>query len=248
MPKHKGPLVSIMMPSYQHVGYIKWAIDIVKAQTHTNWELLICDDASNDGSPELLSVLGKTDKRIKVFNNKQNLGIKHVRRMLASVAEGEFLCHLDSDDMLERWAIEEMLLEFEKYPEVKLIFSDMVQVGRFNAVEIYKANKDFDSAKLHEHGWRHFGMYRTDVFNHIYGFNELCRSGCEDGDFFMQIAEKFPIRRLPKVLYKYRSHGNNTSSNKPKCEECEHNPDCNYIRVWAKSLNYDQRTLKPIAT
>jgi teichuronic acid biosynthesis glycosyltransferase TuaG len=244
----KGALVSVMMPAYNTVAYIKWAIESMQAQTYESWELLILDDASTDGTFELASVIAKKDKRIKVSKNKRNMGVNRTRDALAKASQGYWLAHLDSDDMLERWALEEMVRAFAEQPEVRLIYSDFVQVGKKNQVESYSSSPDFDILKLHQHGWRHFGMYRRDVFEHIQGFNEKIAHipTCEDGDLFMQIAEKFPIYRLPKVLYQYRNHGDHTSSKKPKCEECPANPDCNYIRVWAKSLNYDQRTFKPL--
>jgi len=244
------PLVSILMPSFNTVAYIKWAIESCQAQTYRNWELIIVDDGSTDGTYELACVLQKKDKRIQVYSNGANLGINKTRQATAKYAKGQFYAHLDSDDMLERWALEEMLYAFNKKPDVMLIYSDLVQISKKNDVESYSASPTFNMKTLHKHGWRHFGMYRSKVLESIQGYNDLISyiPTCEDGDLFMQIAEKFPIYRLQKILYFYRNHGDNNSSQKPKCEECKANPDCNFIRVWAASLNYDQRTLKPKVT
>ena len=244
------PLVSILMPAYNTVAYIKWAIQSCQSQTYKNWELVIVDDGSTDGTYELAQVLQKKDKRIRVYSNGKNLGINKTRQATARYATGEFFAHLDSDDMLERWALEEMLYTFGKKPDVMLIYSDLVQVSRKNEVEFYGASPTFDREKLHQHGWRHFGMYRSEVMKHIQGYNDKISyiPTCEDGDLFMQIADKWPVYRLQKALYYYRNHGDNNSSQKPKCEECKANPDCNFIRIWANSLDYDQRTLKPRVT
>jgi len=239
------PLVSILMPAYNTVAYIKWAIESCQSQTYRNWELIIVDDGSTDGTLELAWVLQKKDKRIKVFANESNLGINKTRQRTAKLATGDFFAHLDSDDMLERWALEEMLYTFKQKPDVMLIYSDLVQVSRKNEVEFYGASPTFDRQKLHQHGWRHFGMYRRLVMKYIDGYNDKLVSACEDWDLFMQIAVKFPIRRLEKPLYLYRNHGENNSHKNLKCQTCPSNPDCNYIRVWAASLNYDQRTLEP---
>ena len=243
----KKPLVSLLMAAHNNVAYIKKAIESAQAQTHNNWELLFWDDGSTDGTLELARVLAKKEKRVKVYLNPKNLGYNQTMINLSKAAVGNFYAHFDSDDMLERWAIEEMLKEFDKRPEVMLMYSDMAQVGRNNEHEAYSASPDYDVEKLHQHGWRHFGMYRSEVMKHIQGYNEklITTNGCTDGDLFMQIAEKFPIYHVPKVLYFYRNHGNNISKKNPKCEVCPANPHCNYIRVWTKSLNYDQRTLKP---
>jgi glycosyltransferase involved in cell wall biosynthesis len=248
MTKASLPLVSILVPLYNNAGYIKWAIDSAVAQTYTNWEMIIVDDGSTDGSYELAKMLSNEESRIKVYRNNGNVGINKTRQVTVKYASGDFLAHLDSDDLLERWALETMVHEFEKHPEVMLMYSDFAQIDSKNKHEVYSASPDFDVKNLHQHGWRHFGMYRSAVLGHIQGFNDKISfiKTCEDGDLFMQIAEKFPILRVPKILYFYRNHGKNTSSQKPKCEECPANPDCNFIRVWARSLNYDQRTLKPL--
>jgi glycosyltransferase involved in cell wall biosynthesis len=228
-----------MMPCYNTVAYIKAAIESVQNQTYEDWELLIQDDGSTDGSYELANALAQNDDRILVGRNEVNRGINRTRQILANLATGDLIGHLDSDDMLERWAVEEMVNAFKSRPDTMLIYSDMVQVGVKNDVECYSASPTYDSAKLYQHGWRHFGMYRAKVFDHIQGFNDKIAivKTCEDGDLFMQIAEKFPIYRLQKALYMYRNRGDNTSSQKPDCEKCPAKVDCNYIRVWTKSLN-----------
>ena len=236
--------VTIMMPCYNTVAYIKAAIESVQNQTYDDWELLIQDDGSTDGSYELANALAQDDDRILVGRNEVNKGINRTRQILANLATGDLIGHLDSDDMLERWAIEEMVNAFKARPDTMLIYSDMVQVSIKNEVEYYSASPTYDSEKLYQHGWRHFGMYRAKVFKYIQGFNEKIAiiKTCEDGDLFMQIAEKFPIYRLQKALYIYRNRGDNTSGQKPDCEKCPAKADCNYIRVWTKALNKKERT------
>jgi glycosyltransferase involved in cell wall biosynthesis len=243
------PLVSLLMAAYNNVAYIKWAIESAQAQTHTNWELLIQDDGSTDGTLELAEVLAKKDKRIKVKSNGKNIGYNATMIEVANRATGEFYAHFDSDDLLERYAIEEVLRLYDVMPHLVHVYSDLVQIGRGNETESYSISPTFDINKIHQHGWRHFGMYRSSVMDVIQGYNEnlITTNGCSDGDLFMQILEKYPngIMRIPKVLYYYRNHGNNISGKNAKCETCHVNDKCNFIRVWSGSLNYDQRTLKP---
>ena len=156
------------------------------------------------------------------------------------------VCHFDNDDMLERFSLDEMVRAFDQLPDVKLIYTDLAQIGEEGEHHHYSASETYDPNKLHQHGWRHFGMYRRSVMDHIDGYNTKLISGCEDGDLFMQIAEKFPIARLPKVLYLYRAHSKNNSINNKKCESCTERSYCNYARVWCKSANYDLLTFKPL--
>lgn len=246
------PLVSLLMAAYNNAGYVKWAVDSVKAQTYDNWELVIVDDGSTDGTRELVAALA-TDPRIKVSFNGRNLGVNQTMHKLSSLATGELYTHLDSDDMLDTHAIESMVKVFAQHPEVMLVYSDYAQVSRLSTldnleIELYNANPKFDPAKLYQHGWRPFGMYRSAVKAEGIDYNEalFSVSGCVDGDLFMQIAERFPVLHYPRVLYFYRNHGVHTSAKKLPCEICPANPNCNYIRVWAKSAGVDQRTLQSL--
>lgn len=234
------------MLTYNGVQYLKAAINSVKAQTYQNWELIISDDCSEDGTWELAYALANEDSRIKVFQNKTRLGITKNRAQAFSHTTGALIGHLDGDDILERWALEEMQQVFAKKLDVGLVYSDLAQIDSKNNVELYSASKTYDASTLHQHGWRHFGMYRRSAYEATSGYNTNLSSACEDGDLFMQIAEKFLCCRLPKVLYYYRSHGDNASKNNSKCESCTQRPECNYMRVWAKSANYDPITFVPL--
>ena len=238
--------VSIIMLAYNNVRYLKTAVESIKAQTHQNWELLISDDCSSDGTWELSVALSNYDQRIKVYKNDKNIGVVKNRRKTYCYTTGRFVCHVDADDMLERWAIEEMLIAFDKAPDTMLIYSDMSQIGERGEHQLYSASKDFDKNKLYQHGWRHLGMYRKSVMDSIHGYNDKLISACEDGDLFMQIAEKYPCQRLAKPLYFYRSHGNNSSRTNKKCVDCTEREVCNFMRVWAKSANYDPITFTPL--
>lgn len=251
---NREDLVTLLMPAYNNVSYIHQAIESVLAQTHSNWELLIQIDGANDGTHELAVGAAAKDSRIKVAANDKNIGLNLTRVAIQKRITGSYVAHFDSDDLLERYAIEETLKVFKTNPEVMLVYSDMAHIEQSGGLHNYKIisyspSKNFDPNKLYNFGWRHFGMYKAEVLEHVYGYNDKLSvvPGCSDGDLFMQIVEKFPAKRLPKVLYYYRNHATNNSKKKPKCQECPANPDCNYIRVWAKSLGYDQRTLKPLS-
>ena len=241
-----SPLVSLIMPMHNTVQFVKAALDSVLRQTYANWELVVVDDDSSDGSYELASILAVGDQRIRVCKNDTNLGIAKSRHKAVGLCHGEFVGHIDSDDMLERWALEEVLQVFNAKPDAGLVYSDFAQVDTKGKVEHYSASLDFDANTLHRHGWRHFGMYRKSAYDAVEGFNTKLLRGCEDGDLFMQIAEKFPCHRVPKVLYYYRNHGANTTLTMKKCDGCTQRMECNYMRVWAKSANYNPVTFKPI--
>jgi teichuronic acid biosynthesis glycosyltransferase TuaG len=92
------PLVSIIMPCFNGASTLRQAVDSVISQTLTDWELIIVDDGSTDGSMTLLSQYYGSDKRIRVFVNTSRSGASGARNHGLQRARGRFIAFLDSDD------------------------------------------------------------------------------------------------------------------------------------------------------
>lgn len=234
-----------MMIAYNNVAFIKAAIDSVKQQTYQNWELIINDDCSTDGTWELAQKLAESDLRIRVFQNKQNLMTAKNRAAASHWVRGKYVGHIDSDDMLYPYAVEVAVDYLQKHPDVALVFSDTAAIDATGKITGYNRYPDYDP-NLTYFGWRPFGVYRKSVFDQTAGYNTQLTRGCEDGDLFMQIVENHKFARVPYVSYYHRAHGNNTSPKNHTCSTCPDRPICNYIRVWAKHANMDHITFTPL--
>lgn len=92
------PLISVIMPAYNAERWIAEALDSVLAQTWTNWELLILDDGSTDGTAALARDYAARDGRIRYCRNPENLGVAGTRNRGLSMARGAWVALLDSDD------------------------------------------------------------------------------------------------------------------------------------------------------
>lgn len=239
------PLVSLMMIAYNNVAFIKAAIDSIKQQTYKNWELIVNDDCSTDGTWELAQKLAESDSRIRVFQNEQNLMTAKNRAAASKHVRGEFVGHIDSDDMLYPYAVEVAIDYLQKHPDVALVYSDTAAIDTTGKITGYNRYPDYDP-NLAYFGWRPFGVYRKSVFDQTAGYNTQLTRGCEDGDLFMQIVENHKFARVPYVSYYHRSHGSNTSPKNHSCSTCPDRPICNYIRVWAKHANMDHITFTPL--
>lgn len=240
------PFVSVLMLSYNNIAYLKKAVDSVLNQTHENLELVIGDDGSTDGSWELAERLAQKNQRIKAFQNEKRLGIVKNRHATFLKTSGEYICHLDGDDELYPYSIQTML-EHMQDEDVALGVSDNAWIDSSSKVTGYCVNKE-PSGNLSETGWRHFGMYKRWAYDQTDGYNTKIIHACEDGDLFMQIADKFKCVKVPVVLYKYRCHDKNTSheSKGGKCGECNERPVCNFVRIWSKHAKYDPITFTPL--
>lgn len=106
------PFLSVIVPAYNVENYIKQCVDSILAQSFTDFELLLVDDGSKDGTGRICDDYAAKDVRVKVIH-KQNGGLVSARKAGITEAKGEYVAYVDGDD----WIAEEM---FEKLCEVVL--------------------------------------------------------------------------------------------------------------------------------
>ena len=112
-------LVSVIMPAYRCEKTVEESVRSVQAQTYGNWELIIVDDGSPDGTPDVLSRLAKEDPRIRVITLSQNEGVASARNHGAEAASGEWIAFLDSDDV---WLPDKLERQLSLAEEKKAVF------------------------------------------------------------------------------------------------------------------------------
>ncbi|HEL1997064.1 TPA: glycosyltransferase family 2 protein [Streptococcus suis] len=92
------PLISIIVPVYNVENYLDECIQTVLAQTYSNWELLLINDGSTDSSGTICDDYAKGDERIYIKHIKKSKGVSEARNTGLSLAKGEYITFLDSDD------------------------------------------------------------------------------------------------------------------------------------------------------
>lgn len=102
-------LVSVIMPSFKCGRFIEESIKSVQSQTYTNWELLVVDDCSKDGTVDIVEELMSGDKRIRLFKNLNNSGAAISRNKALKEAKGRWIAFLDSDDLWEPTKLEKQI-------------------------------------------------------------------------------------------------------------------------------------------
>ncbi len=121
-----SPRVSVVMVFHDVRRYLGEAVASVRAQSFPDWELLLVDDGSGDGSREIAETLAAADTgRIRVVQHagRRNLGTGASRRLGVSCARGEFLAFLDADDVYLPDRLARHIEELDRYPEVALVQS-----------------------------------------------------------------------------------------------------------------------------
>ena len=98
--KNRGmPLVSVIMPAYNAECFVEEAVRSVIGQTVLDWELLVLDDCSRDGTCAIVERLAEEDNRIRLIRNQQNMGVAKTRNRGMDLCKGQYVAFLDSDDV-----------------------------------------------------------------------------------------------------------------------------------------------------
>lgn len=95
----KSPVISVVMPAYNMERFVEQAIRSVIAQTFSDWELIVVDDCSNDGTWAILERLAAEDGRILTVRNEANVGAAMTRNRAFDLCRGSYVALLDSDDI-----------------------------------------------------------------------------------------------------------------------------------------------------
>jgi glycosyltransferase involved in cell wall biosynthesis len=123
-----APAVSVLVTTYRHARFVEEALESLRAQTCSNFETIITDDASNDGTGDIIERwLGRTGFPARFIRNPTNRGICANRNAALDVAQGRFVASLSGDDAYTPDRIERQLACFLEQPsEVAAVYSDAV--------------------------------------------------------------------------------------------------------------------------
>ena len=127
-PTESGPLVSIIVPVFNAGEQVLVAINSLRAQTYTNIEIIIIDDASTDDTPQVLRQVSSLDPRVIVRRSEVNGGAYLSRNSGVRLAKGEFITVHDSDDWSHPQKIEKQVESLLSNPKSKFCYSYWVRV------------------------------------------------------------------------------------------------------------------------
>ena len=208
----KEPLVSVCIGAYNRKDYIRECVDSALAQTWPNKEVIVVDDASTDGTREILQSYGDA---IRLILRETNSGICPITRNQAAVAaRGEYVAFLDSDDVWYPEKLTKQVAFMQAHLEVPLchtlcnvIDEQSRVVGiRHGAGVVPPTGMIFEA--LLNHCWITIStvMVRHRLFEKVGWFCEDEKTGIigEDIEFFLRVARTYPIGLVEDVLASYR--------------------------------------------
>ena len=131
--------LSVVLPTYNGLPYVKESVESVLKQTYRDFEFLICDDHSTDGTWEYLQTI--TDSRIRLFRNEQNKGLFPTLNFLIRQANAQWIHLWSQDDIMYPFCLEEEIRFAQRHPDVPFFFSqrDIID-GSGNIIKPYKGN------------------------------------------------------------------------------------------------------------
>lgn len=212
------PLISIIVPVYNTEKYLHRCIDSIIAQTFTDWECILIDDGSTDGSPDICDEYAKNDNRIKVFH-QENGGPSKARNTGLQVEIGVYIYFMDSDDCLVTNALDVITSNLSRYKPDILKFG---YIRKNNIGEnIISCKKDefitepwmmLDRTEGTEYcGFVWNTVFHRNCISNIRFREEL--NWCEDHLFsFECFRQAKSMLLIPNVLYIYNIHDNGLSN------------------------------------
>jgi glycosyltransferase involved in cell wall biosynthesis len=194
------------MSVYNGEKYLNEAIDSILAQTFINFNFLIINDGSTDGTDKILQ--SYNDKRIKIVNNEKNIGLTKSLNKGLKLARGEYIARQDSDDvsMPKRLEKEVSFLDHNKNTTLVGTYYYMIN-ERGKILKIIKPPTRSEEIKIGLLKGNQFGhgsvMFRAECVKE-FGYYREELGPVEDYDLWLRISDRYNIANIPEPLYKWR--------------------------------------------
>lgn len=206
--------ISIITPCFNSEKYLRYTIDSVISQTYSDWELILINDKSQDGTLKIIKDYMEHDERIRLVDLKENGGIANARNSGIEISTGEYIAFLDSDDLWDANKLEAQL-HFMKsngaylsHCAYRKINSDGIIINK--AIPVSQKIGYNKMLKHNEIGCL-TAMYNSQTLGKRY-FKDI---GHEDYVYWLDLLKgSLHSYGLETVLASYRVHRNTTSSNK----------------------------------
>ncbi|TFF35523.1 glycosyltransferase family 2 protein [Mucilaginibacter psychrotolerans] len=210
-----NPLVSIIVPSYNHANYVEECILSVINQTYNNIQLIVIDDGSKDNSVEILKRLQL--KHDFILDTQTNMGLsKTLNKGIKNHAKGEFICCLASDDYMMPDKIKLQVDYLQNNLNMGFVFGKAYKVNDSGEIfgklpEVKLPNLNFSSLLLSNYIPALTGMINRKALDEVGLYDET--SYIEDWDMWLRIADKYSFGFVDEYVAYYRLHNSNISGN-----------------------------------
>ena len=206
------PQVSIIITTYNREAFLGTAIASVLQQTYRDFELLIWDDGSTDGSFELAQTYAERDRRVRVVRT-ENRGRVAALKAAITHTTGTYLGWVDSDDWLAPTALEKTIAVLDADASTGMVYTNYVDVNEQGQLLQmgHRCHVPYSKERLLvEFMTFHFRLLRRSLYEQVGGIDGSL-DFVEDYDLCLRLSEITQIRRVREPLYYYRIHAGSAS-------------------------------------
>ncbi len=207
------PQVSVVMPVYNGERYLAEAIESILAQTFTDFEFIIVDDGSTDGSAEIVQTFAERDSRIRFLQLAENRGRADARNAGIKSAHGNYIAMMDCDDLCLRKRLSMQADFIQSNPDIGVVGTCGQVMNRDMTAPQSEFKLPGEHALIALYTFLGYGilgaslMFRRECLTQAGGY-EAGRRFCDDLELHWRILQDTRIRfaNLPDQLYLYRRH------------------------------------------
>lgn len=239
--RYSQPQVSIGMPVYNGEQFIRDALDSILAQTFTDFELIVSDNASDDETESICKEYVARDPRVLYIRHSTNCGPTTNYRFVLESARGKYFMWAAHDDLLFPRSFLELLVTRMSegydyvFPNVTIL-NQINQNSQANVMAIFggiEGKYHFAKASVKLNSYQLYSLFRRDILNKYFRFLEECKNmKCfNEGLFVHAISTDLRGSYVPSATKIYRRHLNNLSSSVPA------------IKLLAEFLRYYGKTI-----
>jgi glycosyltransferase involved in cell wall biosynthesis len=232
----EAPLISIIIPTYNRSSLVLEAVDSVFKQTFPDFELIVVDDGSNDGTGKALA----SYKDRFIYRRQNNQGVSAARNHGLRQACGQWIAFLDSDDLWLPKKLETQMQFFSQNPEALICQTEEIWIRNGRRVNPQKKHQKW-SGPIFAPSLRlcivspSAVMIKKDLFEQV-GFFDEGLPACEDYDLWLRISAQYPIYLIDQpLIVKRGGHPDQLSRSTPSLDRFR-------IRALIKILNSGRLT------
>ncbi len=215
--KEGKPLISVIIPIYNHYNYLFECFESLSKQGSVEIELICINDNSSDKRIQHLLAQMREAPSITIIEHSENRGISYSQNEAVSKAKGDYIAFLDCDDYLKNNALEQIYKEIQNAAEVDYFFTDRSNIDAhgkllYNATyHTVASSNGIKSDLLDRMIASHLKVIKKDTYLQVGGSNKKM-SGIQDWDLALKIAEIGKMKYINKPLYCHRIHKNSVTS------------------------------------
>src|SRR5262245_46360619 len=210
----RSPLISVIMAVYNHEAFLRPAVESVLAQTFSDWELILINNGSTDGSPAIVDEFARRDSRIRP-SHQSNLGSAAARNRGNALARAPWIAYLDSDDLWFPHALRSFADYRKAHPEAKFVYgyAHRLRGATVSSRRPQHQNRPADTSDL----FRRMFLVPLAVCHHRELWEQAGQFDarlrwCDDYDLFLRMSLHARLEPIGVSLGLRRRHGGNMSA------------------------------------